>query len=62
MRLYGIASEDAEDVFNELSIGPAMEGTRMILLGKPAAKFAQKLLKVVYIEEKGGNVVCPCIL
>ncbi len=57
MRLYGIASEDVEDVFNEPSFGPAIEGTRMVLLGKPAAKFAQKPLKVVYIEEKGGYVV-----
>jgi len=40
MRLYGIASEDVEDVFNEPSIGPEIEGTRMVLLGKPAAKFA----------------------
>jgi hypothetical protein len=57
MRLYGIASEDVEDVLNEPAYGPASEGTRMVLRGKPAAKIAQKPLKVVYIEEKDGYVV-----
>lgn len=57
MRLYGIASEDVEDVLNEPSFGPEIEGTRLVLRGKPAAKFAQKSLKVMYIEEKGGYVV-----
>jgi hypothetical protein len=50
MRLYGIASEAVEDVFHKPSFGPAIEGTRQVLLGMPAAKFAQKPLKVIYIE------------
>jgi hypothetical protein len=57
MRLYGITTKDVEDVFKEPSFGPAIEGTRMVLLGRPAAKFAQKPRKVVSIEEKGGYVV-----
>jgi hypothetical protein len=57
MRLYGITGEDVEDVFHEPSFGPAIEGTRLVLLGMPAAKFAQRPLKVVYIEEKGDCVV-----
>lgn len=57
MRLYGIATEDVEEVFRDPLSGPATEGTRTVLLGKPGAKFAHRPLKVVYVEEKGSYVV-----
>jgi hypothetical protein len=57
MRLYGITVEDIEGVFRNPLFGPATEGTRRVLVGKPAAKFAQRSLKAVYIEEKGCHVV-----
>jgi uncharacterized protein YbjT (DUF2867 family) len=57
MRLYGITVEDVEGVFRDPLSGPATEGTRRVLVGKPAAKFAQRSLKVVYIEEKGRYMV-----
>jgi hypothetical protein len=53
MRLYGITVEDVEGFFRDPLSGPATEGTRRVLVGKPAAKFAQRSLEVVYIEEKG---------
>jgi hypothetical protein len=38
------------------------EGTRLLLLGMPIAKFARRPLKVVYIGEKGGYVVLSVYL
>jgi hypothetical protein len=55
--LYGITVEDVEGVFRDPVSGPATEGTRRVLVGKPAVKFAQRSLKVVYIEEKGCSMV-----
>jgi uncharacterized protein YbjT (DUF2867 family) len=57
MRLYGITVEDVKGVFRDALSVPATEGTRRVLVGKPAAKFAQRSLKVVYIEEQGDSVV-----
>jgi len=57
MRLYSIAVEDVEAVFRDPLSGPAIEGTRMVLLGKPTAKFAHRSLKVAYVEEKDHAVV-----
>ncbi len=57
MRLYGIATEDVEEVYRDPLSGPEAEGTRTVLLGKPQARFADRSLKVVYIEEKGHYVV-----
>ena len=57
MRLYGITVEDVEEVYRAPLSGPETEGTRTVLLGKPHARFADRSLKVIYIEEKGSYVV-----
>jgi hypothetical protein len=57
MRLYGITSEDMEEVYRAPLSGPETKGTRTVLLGKPQARFADRLLKVIYIEEQGNHVV-----
>jgi hypothetical protein len=57
MRLYGIATEDVEEVFQDPSSAPETEGNRMVLMGKPKAKFTHRPLKVVYVEEQGGHIV-----
>jgi hypothetical protein len=44
MRLYGIATEDVEEVFRNPSSAPETEGNRMVLLGKPMAKFTHRPL------------------
>jgi uncharacterized protein YbjT (DUF2867 family) len=62
MRLYGITVEDVEGVFRDALSGPATEGIRRVLVGKSAAKFAQRALKVVYIEEQGDSVVLSVYL
>jgi hypothetical protein len=62
MRLYGITSEDVEEVYRDPLSGPETEGTRTVLLSKSQARFANRLLKVIYMEDKGGNIilfVCP---
>ena len=57
MRLYGIAAEDVEEVFRDPSSAPETEGNRIVLLGKPTAKFTHRPLKVVYVEEQGDHIV-----
>jgi hypothetical protein len=57
MRLYGITSEDVEEVSRDPLAGPETEGTRTVLLGKPQARFADRSLKAIYIEEQGDYVV-----
>jgi len=57
MRLYGIATEDVEEVYRDPLSGPEAEGAKTVLLGKPQTRFADRSLKVVYIEEKGHYVV-----
>jgi len=56
MRLYGIATEDVEEVYRDPLSGPEAEGPRTVLLGKPQARFADRSRKVVHIEEKGHYV------
>jgi hypothetical protein len=51
MRLYSIAIEDVEAVFRDPLSGLVAEGSRVVLLGKPMAKFAHRSLKIVYVEE-----------
>jgi hypothetical protein len=45
-----VTDQDIEEVFRAPQSSPTSEGegTRKVLLGKPAAKFGQKSLKVVY--------------
>ena len=57
MRLYGIATADVEEVFRDPASAPDTEGNRMVLVGKPTAKFSHRPLKVVYVEEQGSYVV-----
>jgi hypothetical protein len=57
MRLCNLATEDVEEVYRDPLSGPEAEGTRMVLLGKPQARFADRSLKVIYIEEKVSYVV-----
>jgi hypothetical protein len=57
MRLCNLATEDVEEVYRTPLSGPETEGTRTILLGKPQARFADRSLKVIYIEEKVSYVV-----
>lgn len=57
MRLYGITTEDVEEVFRDPLSGPEKEGSRTVLLGKPGAKFVDRPLKVAYVGEKGSYVV-----
>jgi hypothetical protein len=57
MRLYRIAAEDVEGVFRDPESAPETEGDRMILVGKPMAKFSHRPLKVVYVAEQGSHVV-----
>ena len=59
MSLYGIATEDVEEVFQDPASAPETEGNRMVLLGKPKMKFTYRLLKVVDVEEQGGHIVLP---
>jgi hypothetical protein len=56
MRLYGIVTQDVEEVYRDPLSGPEVEGARTVLLGKPQTRFADRSLKVVYIEEKGSYV------
>ena len=58
MRLYGIATEDVEEVFRDLASAPETEGNRMALVGKLTAKFSHRPLKVVYVEEQGSYIAC----
>jgi hypothetical protein len=46
-----------EKVYRAPLAGPETERTRTVLLGKPQARFADRSLKVLYIEEKGSYVV-----
>jgi hypothetical protein len=57
MRLCNLATEDVEEVYRDPLSGPEAEGTLMVLLGKPQARFADRSLKVIYIEEKVSYVV-----
>jgi len=57
MWLYGITIDDVEEVYRAPLAGREAEGTRTVLLGKPRARFADRSLKVVYIEEQGSYAV-----
>src|SRR5262245_26302868 len=57
MRLYGIMSEEVEEVDRDPLSGPETEGTRTVLSRKPQARFADRSLKVLYIEGKWDYIV-----
>jgi hypothetical protein len=59
MRLYRITTGDVEEVFRAPLFGPEREGARSVLIGKPMRKFADRPLKVVYVEERNSCTVLP---